>query len=155
MAWALVKRVFKKYPLVANCGVYGTLYVGAEFSQQTINKKFLVTFPSELFCVLLLALTRAPPPKRVCVVHADFCTNVSFLQAPSPEPYDQGTLARYGVVGTFIYPTILYNWYFSVSFVIIFYFQLLFTAAIRPSAFLFLSHRCTKLLYFYTKNQNA
>ncbi|XP_059480012.1 mpv17-like protein [Neocloeon triangulifer] len=72
MALALIKRVFKKYPLVANCGVYGTLYVGAELSQQTINKKFL---------------------------------------APIPEPYDQGTLARYGVVGTFIYPTILFNWY--------------------------------------------
>ncbi|KAF4527708.1 hypothetical protein B566_EDAN016376 [Ephemera danica] len=70
--FAAVKRVFKKYPLVANCAVYGTLYVGAEFSQQTINKKILTSIP---------------------------------------EPYDTGTLARYGVIGSFIYPTILYNWY--------------------------------------------
>jgi hypothetical protein len=54
MAWALVKRLFKKHPLVANCAVYGTLYVGAEFSQQTINKKFLVYIFTGSLSVCLL-----------------------------------------------------------------------------------------------------
>ncbi|XP_065343867.1 mpv17-like protein isoform X2 [Cloeon dipterum] len=64
MALALVKRVFKKYPLVANCGVYGTLYVGAEFSQQTINKKFLGGPPYDFPMLMrygLLGVALYPP----------------------------------------------------------------------------------------------
>ena len=58
------KVFFKKHPLISNCCIYGTLYVvifiylclymaivmsfnqflkGAEFSQQTITKKYLVS----------------------------------------------------------------------------------------------------------------
>lgn len=36
------KVFFRKHPLVANSVIYGSLYVGAEFSQQTVNKKILV-----------------------------------------------------------------------------------------------------------------
>jgi len=67
MAWALVKRVFKKYPLVANCGVYGTLYVGAEFSQQTINKKFLVWISKKVF--LSFCRFSVDAPLRVCLIY--------------------------------------------------------------------------------------
>lgn len=35
-------RFFTKHPLAGNGLVYGTLYVGAEFSQQTITRKLLV-----------------------------------------------------------------------------------------------------------------
>lgn len=33
---------FARHPLVANSVLYGTLLVGAEFSQQTISKKVMV-----------------------------------------------------------------------------------------------------------------
>nr|CAD7255901.1 unnamed protein product [Timema shepardi] len=76
MAVALVKRVFQKHPFVSNCVVYGTLYVGAEFSQQTLSRKIL---------------SKKEPP----------------------EPYDIGSLARYAVVGSTVYPIMLHNWYLS------------------------------------------
>lgn len=37
-----IKRVFAARPLASNCVVYGTLYAGAEFSQQTLIRKILV-----------------------------------------------------------------------------------------------------------------
>jgi hypothetical protein len=37
------KALFKKYPMASNAVVYGTLITGAEFSQQTITKKILVS----------------------------------------------------------------------------------------------------------------
>lgn len=38
-----IKYAFNKHPIISNSLVYGTLYVGAEFSQQTISKKVLVS----------------------------------------------------------------------------------------------------------------
>jgi hypothetical protein len=38
-----VKVLFKKYPMASNAVVYGTLITGAEFTQQTITKKILVS----------------------------------------------------------------------------------------------------------------
>jgi len=38
-----VKALFKKYPMASNAVVYGTLITGAEFTQQTITKKILVS----------------------------------------------------------------------------------------------------------------
>ncbi|XP_018563503.1 mpv17-like protein [Anoplophora glabripennis] len=35
------KRILDKYPIIVNSVVYGSLCVGAEFSQQTITKKLL------------------------------------------------------------------------------------------------------------------
>jgi len=40
----VVKEVFRKYPLVANSTVYGTMCVGAEFSQQIMTKRILVKY---------------------------------------------------------------------------------------------------------------
>lgn len=40
---AHIKKVFKNYPLLANSVVYGSMCVGAEFSQQVIKRKFLVS----------------------------------------------------------------------------------------------------------------
>jgi len=40
MASAL-KRAFAKRPLLSNCLTYGSLYAGAEFSQQTLLRKVL------------------------------------------------------------------------------------------------------------------
>ena len=39
----VVKALFKKYPMASNAVVYGTLITGAEFTQQTITKKVLVS----------------------------------------------------------------------------------------------------------------
>ncbi|XP_063925567.1 mpv17-like protein isoform X2 [Zophobas morio] len=36
-----VKYAFKNHPIITNSLVYGTLFVGAEFSQQTVSKKVL------------------------------------------------------------------------------------------------------------------
>uniref|UniRef100_A0A336MAQ7 CSON014526 protein n=1 Tax=Culicoides sonorensis TaxID=179676 RepID=A0A336MAQ7_CULSO len=66
------KSFFLRRPLIANGLVYGTLYVGAEFSQQTITKKVLTKPPEEL---------------------------------------DKPTLARYAIMGTFIYSPMLFFWY--------------------------------------------
>ncbi|XP_050532233.1 mpv17-like protein [Daktulosphaira vitifoliae] len=37
----LIKETFKKYPMLANSTVYGTMCVGAELSQQIITKRIL------------------------------------------------------------------------------------------------------------------
>jgi hypothetical protein len=44
-----VKTLFKKYPMTSNAVVYGTLITGAEFTQQTITKKILVSYKLLLF----------------------------------------------------------------------------------------------------------
>ncbi|KXJ71302.1 hypothetical protein RP20_CCG020894 [Aedes albopictus] len=41
-------RFFNKHPLAGNGLVYGSLYVGAEFSQQTITRKFLTDPPQDI-----------------------------------------------------------------------------------------------------------
>jgi Mpv17-like protein len=38
-----IKYAFNSHPIVSNALVYGTLYVGAEFSQQTVTRKLLVS----------------------------------------------------------------------------------------------------------------
>lgn len=38
------KKIFNNYPVVSNSIIYGSLCVGAEFSQQTIQKKLLVRY---------------------------------------------------------------------------------------------------------------
>lgn len=35
-------NLFKKYPFITNSAIYGSLYVGAEFSQQILCKKIWV-----------------------------------------------------------------------------------------------------------------
>ncbi len=37
------RAAFTSRPLLSNCIVYGSLYAGAEFSQQTLMKKVLVS----------------------------------------------------------------------------------------------------------------
>lgn len=47
------KTMFQKHPLITNSFVYGVLYVGAEFSQQTLTRKVLVTtFINIIYIVL-------------------------------------------------------------------------------------------------------
>lgn len=40
----VVKETFRKYPMLANSTVYGTMCVGAEFSQQIMTKRILVKY---------------------------------------------------------------------------------------------------------------
>lgn len=43
----MLRAAFNKYPIVMNSIFYGTLYVGAEFSQQTVQRKLLTDKPKE------------------------------------------------------------------------------------------------------------
>lgn len=38
-----LRSAVTRRPLLANCVVYGSLYAGAEFSQQTLIRKIMVT----------------------------------------------------------------------------------------------------------------
>jgi len=40
----VMKETFRKYPMIANSTVYGTMCVGAEFSQQILTKRILVKY---------------------------------------------------------------------------------------------------------------
>lgn len=46
---AQLRNVIKKYPIIPNALVYGTMVVGAEFSQQTLNKRYFVCFYTYLY----------------------------------------------------------------------------------------------------------
>ncbi|XP_076029491.1 mpv17-like protein [Oratosquilla oratoria] len=70
-----IRAAFGRHPVLGNMVVYGSLYTGAEFFQQTFNNKIMVE------------------------------------EDAKPEPYDTGALARYGVMGTFVFPHVLYNAY--------------------------------------------
>jgi len=36
-----VRSLFRQYPIVTNSAIYGSLYVGAEYSQQFVSKRWL------------------------------------------------------------------------------------------------------------------
>lgn len=72
-AFRAVRMAVAKRPIVGNVIVYGLLYTGAEFFQQTINNKVMIPAGS------------------------------------TPKPYDTGTLARYGIMGTCVFPHTLYH----------------------------------------------
>lgn len=48
---AQLRHFIKKYPIIPNALVYGTMVVGAEFSQQTLNKRYFVCF-KRIFVIL-------------------------------------------------------------------------------------------------------
>lgn len=49
---AQLRHFIKKYPIIPNALVYGTMVVGAEFSQQTLNKRYFVCF-ERIFVIIL------------------------------------------------------------------------------------------------------
>ena len=73
---ASLRAYLKGRPLLANCITYGALYMGAEFSQQTLLRRVL-------------------PEKK--------------------QDYDLALVGRYGVLGSTVFPTILYYWYKIIS----------------------------------------
>ncbi len=42
-----IRSTFAKRPLLSNCVIYGSLYAGAEFSQQTLIRKVLADKPED------------------------------------------------------------------------------------------------------------
>jgi Mpv17-like protein len=86
------QNMFKKHPLVSNMVVYGSLYVGAEFSQQMLTRKWQVkAFPLNGYPVF---------------------QNCSFSQETEPvQDIDRKALGRYAIMGTFILSPGLYAWY--------------------------------------------
>ena len=90
-------KAFKtKRPLAFNCITYGTLYAGAEFSQQTLLRKILV---SEF-----LLNSRRHKNQLICMIK-------KFLKAEKPEDYDFKLISRYALLGTAVFPPILFYWY--------------------------------------------
>jgi hypothetical protein len=49
------RELVKRRPLLANCVVYGSLYCGAELSQQTLTRTVLVWFPVQLKAIILFS----------------------------------------------------------------------------------------------------
>lgn len=92
------RKVFNKYPLVSNSLIYGSLYVGAECSQQIITKKILVG--------------NSLQTQSLDFDNVNLCLSVFLLsvQIKPSEDLDKPTLVRYGVMGTFLYSPILYAW---------------------------------------------
>lgn len=39
----VVGKLFKKHPFLTNSAIYGSLYVGAEYSQQFLTKRVMVS----------------------------------------------------------------------------------------------------------------
>uniref|UniRef100_A0A6P4EWS7 Mpv17-like protein isoform X1 n=1 Tax=Drosophila rhopaloa TaxID=1041015 RepID=A0A6P4EWS7_DRORH len=42
-----VRTLFRQYPFVTNSAIYGSLYVGAEYSQQFVSKRWLAPAPEK------------------------------------------------------------------------------------------------------------
>ena len=91
-----IRRLFASRPLLSNCIVYGSLYAGAEFSQQTIIRKILVSWIPAIF------LSSSLPFFRIAIP--------SCLQTEKKEPYDLNVVGRYGVLGSTVFPSFLFYW---------------------------------------------
>merc|ERR1712241_500576 len=100
-----VKKCFRKYPAVSNCIAYGSLFVTAEFSQQTVVKKFLpwkegAADLTKCSWQIYSPLSRAEWSNNTYTVQ---CTVVS-LWGRSLERYDWKMLQRYVILGTLVHP---------------------------------------------------
>jgi hypothetical protein len=73
-----VKTLFKKYPMASNAVVYGTLITGAEFTQQTITKKILVSFNATSMAFMAFA-------RFFFLTHITAGITYSMKQSPSGE----------------------------------------------------------------------
>ena len=81
-------RFYSRHPLASNCLIYGSLYAGAELSQQTINHVFTSS--------------------RKAKSSVSSSANTSVL---AKLKYDFETVKRYLVLGTCVYPPVFYAWY--------------------------------------------
>ena len=89
-------RFYSRHPLVSNCLIYGSLYAGAELSQQTINHVFT-------------SARRARSRNNTAVTSsANAGANTSVL---AKLKYDIASVKRYAVLGTCVYPPVFYAWY--------------------------------------------
>ena len=77
-----------------NCITYGTLYAGAEFSQQTLLRKILVSWF-----------------KQSTTHKINNSVRHSLKKAEKPEDYDFKLISRYALLGTAVFPPILFYWY--------------------------------------------
>ena len=86
-------RFYSRHPLASNCLIYGSLYAGAELSQQTINHVFTSS-------------RKAKARNNASSVGSG--ANSSVL---AKLKYDFETVKRYLVLGTCVYPPVFYAWY--------------------------------------------
>ena len=87
-------RFYSRHPLVSNCLIYGSLYAGAEVSQQTISHVF--------------TSTRRANARNNTVASANANGTTSVL---AKLKYDWLSVKRYIVIGTCVYPPVFYAWY--------------------------------------------
>ena len=87
-------RFYSRHPLVSNCLIYGSLYAGAEVSQQTISHVF--------------TSTRRANARNNTVASANANGTTSVL---AKLKYDWLSVKRYIVLGTCVYPPVFYAWY--------------------------------------------
>ena len=112
---ASLRAYLKGRPLLTNCITYGALYMGAEFSQQTLLRKVL-------------------PEKK--------------------QDYDLAMVGRYGVLGSTVFPTILYYWYKIISEImsceesVIFFTNLAYIPHIRQNHSTYLLYKSYKKIKF-------
>ena len=85
-------RFYSRHPLASNCVIYGSLYAGAELSQQTINHVF--------------TSKRRSSSRNNTVASAN--ANTSVL---AKLKYDVESVKRYIVLGTCVSPPVFYAWY--------------------------------------------
>jgi len=78
------RKLFTRYPLASNSIFYGTLFVAAEFLQQTWNKSLPATIDSKIS---------------------------KNLEVKAPVRYDLGSIKRYAFWGLFVIPPIYQQWY--------------------------------------------
>lgn len=83
MALRLVKHAFTKYPVTANAVTFGSLYVTAEFSQQVLTKKVLVSLRVQAMAWVRLTLDRP-------IAHS-LCNTVAFSGSARPRPRNPST----------------------------------------------------------------
>ena len=84
----LAKGFYTRHPLVSNCLIYGSLYAGAELSQQTINHVFRNA--------------------RRGSSRSNASGTSSVLARLK---YDVESVKRYTFLGTCVYPPVFYAWY--------------------------------------------
>jgi hypothetical protein len=104
------RAMFTKHPLIANMTVYGTLYVGAELSQQMLTRKLEVKLFRQVCMQQVVHFRIHYLCSFVQFVCKIYC--FSYLQNKQPAAdIDKLGLGRYAVMGTFIISPMLYNWY--------------------------------------------
>ncbi|XP_015585034.1 PXMP2/4 family protein 4 [Cephus cinctus] len=102
-----LSNLISKRPLLGNSVIYGIFYTGAEFVQQSYNKKFQVDNVKHSLSVSSVTNTNCPP-NWLYKLNESF----GFVQDPNKiGEFDWIQLQRYGIYGCLLAGPILHGWY--------------------------------------------